>query len=143
MGVDGGRWTGEHETPECASRGPESHKHHQLAHEKKVVGRSSPKILASSTLKHAESGSHIHHKNSYGPASGLDIHESDELLLQEVLDVNMPLDQVNQKNRGFGFVEFELQEDAAAAIENMNGSELFGVCLCLYLPSSLPFFLFS
>uniref|UniRef100_A0A7S4GHE4 RRM domain-containing protein n=1 Tax=Eutreptiella gymnastica TaxID=73025 RepID=A0A7S4GHE4_9EUGL len=44
----------------------------------------------------------------------------------EVLDTMLPLDQLNQKNRGFAFVEFELQEDAAAAIENMNGAELYG-----------------
>eukprot|EP00996_Jenningsia_fusiforme_P004869 NODE_5748_length_641_cov_28.929054_g5357_i0.p1 GENE.NODE_5748_length_641_cov_28.929054_g5357_i0~~NODE_5748_length_641_cov_28.929054_g5357_i0.p1 ORF type:complete len:111 (-),score=23.84 NODE_5748_length_641_cov_28.929054_g5357_i0:221-553(-) len=44
----------------------------------------------------------------------------------EVLEVQIPLDQVEQKPRGFGFVEYELQEDAAAAIENMNGAEMFG-----------------
>eukprot|EP00998_Keelungia_sp_KM082_P012875 NODE_9283_length_521_cov_19.982234_g9260_i0.p1 GENE.NODE_9283_length_521_cov_19.982234_g9260_i0~~NODE_9283_length_521_cov_19.982234_g9260_i0.p1 ORF type:complete len:134 (+),score=19.45 NODE_9283_length_521_cov_19.982234_g9260_i0:93-494(+) len=42
-----------------------------------------------------------------------------------VLDVNIPLDQLTQKNKGFGFLEFELAEDAAAALENMNGAELF------------------
>lgn len=46
---------------------------------------------------------------------------------QDVLDVFIPLDQLKQKHKGFAFVEFELQEDAAAAIENMNGAELFGV----------------
>nr|WJH19511.1 Peptidyl-prolyl cis-trans isomerase E [Euglena gracilis] len=44
----------------------------------------------------------------------------------DVLDVFIPLDQLKQKHKGFAFVEFELQEDAAAAIENMNGAELFG-----------------
>ena len=33
------------------------------------------------------------------------------------------------KGRGFGFVEFETEEDCADAIENMEGSELFGKVL--------------
>lgn len=33
---------------------------------------------------------------------------------------------VADKHRGFGFVEFDSEEDAADAIENMDGSELFG-----------------
>uniref|UniRef100_G3X115 Peptidyl-prolyl cis-trans isomerase E n=4 Tax=Sarcophilus harrisii TaxID=9305 RepID=G3X115_SARHA len=39
-----------------------------------------------------------------------------------------PAEQLQQleKHRGFAFVEFELAEDAAAAIDNMNESELFG-----------------
>eukprot|EP01012_Entosiphon_sulcatum_P040182 TRINITY_DN53831_c0_g1_i1.p1 TRINITY_DN53831_c0_g1~~TRINITY_DN53831_c0_g1_i1.p1 ORF type:complete len:118 (+),score=35.77 TRINITY_DN53831_c0_g1_i1:38-391(+) len=47
----------------------------------------------------------------------------------EIIDVNIPLNEIEQKNRGFGFVEFELVEDAAAALENMNGAELFGKVL--------------
>jgi len=31
-----------------------------------------------------------------------------------------------EKNRGFGFVEFESREDCLAAQENMDKSELFG-----------------
>ena len=38
----------------------------------------------------------------------------------------MPIDYETQKNRGFAFVEYETADDAAAAIDNMNDSELFG-----------------
>lgn len=44
----------------------------------------------------------------------------------DINDVQMPLDFESQKHRGFAFVEFETNEDAAAAIDNMNDSELFG-----------------
>eukprot|EP00906_Rhabdomonas_costata_P004090 RCo006123 len=44
----------------------------------------------------------------------------------EIVGVQIPVVQLDQKTRGFGFVEFELVEDAAAAIENMNGAELYG-----------------
>ena len=33
------------------------------------------------------------------------------------------------KTRGFGFVEFEQEEDCAEALENMHGAELFGKVL--------------
>ena len=36
------------------------------------------------------------------------------------------MDYSNQKHRGFAFIEFQLLEDAAAAMDNMNESELFG-----------------
>ncbi|KAK7027510.1 hypothetical protein SK128_000202 [Halocaridina rubra] len=44
----------------------------------------------------------------------------------DVVDIQIPLDYETEKHRGFAFVEFELPEDAAAAIDNMNESELFG-----------------
>ncbi|XP_013384928.1 peptidyl-prolyl cis-trans isomerase E-like [Lingula anatina] len=44
----------------------------------------------------------------------------------DIVDINIPLDYETEKHRGFAFVEFELAEDAAAAIDNMNDSELFG-----------------
>ncbi|XP_066970822.1 peptidyl-prolyl cis-trans isomerase E [Macrobrachium rosenbergii] len=44
----------------------------------------------------------------------------------EVVDIQIPLDYETEKHRGFAFVEFELPEDAAAAIDNMNESELYG-----------------
>jgi peptidyl-prolyl isomerase E (cyclophilin E) len=43
----------------------------------------------------------------------------------ELKDVQLPLDAAG-KPRGFGFVEFEEEGDAAAAIDNMEGAELFG-----------------
>lgn len=44
----------------------------------------------------------------------------------DITDITIPLDYSTQKHRGFAFVEFELVEDAAAAIDNMNESELYG-----------------
>lgn len=44
----------------------------------------------------------------------------------DVMDIQIPLDYETEKHRGFAFVEFELAEDAAAAIDNLNESELFG-----------------
>ncbi|XP_063222842.1 peptidyl-prolyl cis-trans isomerase E isoform X2 [Bacillus rossius redtenbacheri] len=44
----------------------------------------------------------------------------------DILDIQIPLDYESEKHRGFAFVEFEAAEDAAAAIDNMNDSELFG-----------------
>ncbi|XP_055512341.1 peptidyl-prolyl cis-trans isomerase E isoform X1 [Leucoraja erinacea] len=44
----------------------------------------------------------------------------------DIMDIQIPLDYETEKHRGFAFVEFEGAEDAAAAIDNMNESELFG-----------------
>lgn len=44
----------------------------------------------------------------------------------DISEVQMPMDYQTEKHRGFAFVEFELQEDAQAAIDNMNDSEMFG-----------------
>ena len=44
----------------------------------------------------------------------------------DITDINIPLDYSSQKHRGFAFIEFQLLEDAAAAMDNMNESELFG-----------------
>ncbi|XP_014487903.1 PREDICTED: peptidyl-prolyl cis-trans isomerase E-like, partial [Dinoponera quadriceps] len=37
----------------------------------------------------------------------------------EIVDVQIPLDYESEKHRGFAFIEFEIAEDAAAAIDNM------------------------
>lgn len=44
----------------------------------------------------------------------------------ELRNVEMPLDNSTGSHRGFGFVEFEDEDDAKHATENMNNSELFG-----------------
>uniref|UniRef100_A0A7S3DE86 RRM domain-containing protein n=1 Tax=Palpitomonas bilix TaxID=652834 RepID=A0A7S3DE86_9EUKA len=47
----------------------------------------------------------------------------------EIKDLHIPRDAVTKQHKGFGFVEFEDQEDATHAIENMNGAELYGKVL--------------
>lgn len=37
----------------------------------------------------------------------------------DIADIQMPVDYETQKHRGFAFVEYEVAEDAAAAIDNM------------------------
>ncbi|XP_055390568.1 peptidyl-prolyl cis-trans isomerase E [Condylostylus longicornis] len=44
----------------------------------------------------------------------------------DIADIQVPVDYESQKHRGFAFVEYESAEDAAAAIDNMNDSELCG-----------------
>ena len=38
----------------------------------------------------------------------------------------IPLDHITGLSKGFGFVEFQDEKDCTEALENMNGSELFG-----------------
>lgn len=42
------------------------------------------------------------------------------------------------KNRGFAFVEYDLEEDASDAIDNMDGSELFGKVLRCNIAKAMP-----
>lgn len=44
----------------------------------------------------------------------------------ELTDVNLPLDSSTQKHKGFAFLQYDERSDAADAIDNMNGAELFG-----------------
>ncbi len=55
----------------------------------------------------------------------------------DLSEVQMPIDYQTEKHRGFAFVEFELPEDAQAAIDNMNDSELFGRTLKVNLAKPL------
>ena len=45
----------------------------------------------------------------------------------EVKEVSLPMDHATGTHRGFGFVEFEAPEDAAAAMDNMHNSGAVGV----------------
>lgn len=47
----------------------------------------------------------------------------------EVVDISLPKPEQpnsNDAHRGFGYVEFELSLDAKEAIDNMDGSEIYG-----------------
>ncbi|KAI9934975.1 hypothetical protein ASPWEDRAFT_31322 [Aspergillus wentii DTO 134E9] len=47
----------------------------------------------------------------------------------EVVDITLPKPDVPgsaELHRGFGYVEFDLPQDAKEAIDNMDGSELYG-----------------
>ena len=47
----------------------------------------------------------------------------------EIVDITLPkpeLPSSTDLHRGFGYVEFELPQDAKEAIDNMDGSELYG-----------------
>src|SRR5450759_3063054 len=47
----------------------------------------------------------------------------------EIKDVFLPMDRESGRPRGFAFVEFASDEDAAKAIEKFNGHELVGRAL--------------
>jgi peptidyl-prolyl isomerase E (cyclophilin E) len=49
------------------------------------------------------------------------------LTFGDIVSIQLPPDpRIEGQHRGFAFVEFELPEDAAAAIENMHLSEMYG-----------------
>lgn len=59
--------------------------------------------------------------------------EVDEAILRaaflpfgDIREATIPKDRSTGGHRGFGFVEFEEEEDAQQAVLNMNNSELFG-----------------
>lgn len=47
--------------------------------------------------------------------------------------VNLPKDHVANTHRGFGFIEFEMEEDAEAAVDNMDGKCCLGRHLALWM----------
>lgn len=47
----------------------------------------------------------------------------------EIVDITLPKSEApssNEPHRGFGYVEFEVSQDAKEAIDNMDQSELYG-----------------
>lgn len=70
--------------------------------------------------------------HSFKTTGGLEEEVDDKIIhaafipFGEITDIQIPIDYETSKHRGFAFVEFELAEDAAAAIDNMNESELYG-----------------
>jgi RNA recognition motif-containing protein len=53
-----------------------------------------------------------------------------------IVSINIPLNNTNNLNRGFAFLEYERKEDATKAIEGMNGQKFKGRTVALEF--SLP-----
>lgn len=76
----------------------------------------------------------ILHLHLHFPAGGLADEVTEEVLRSafipfgDIVDVQIPLDYETEKHRGFAFIEFELPEDAAGAIDNMVRECLFQGC---------------
>ena len=43
-----------------------------------------------------------------------------------IVSANVVVDKFSKRSKGFGFVEFESEEDAAKAMESLNDSEQMG-----------------
>lgn len=55
-----------------------------------------------------------------------------------VRNVNMMVDAINKRHKGYGFVEFETPEAAAMAQADMDGSQLAGRAIKVGRPSNFP-----
>eukprot|EP01056_Protomagalhaensia_sp_Gyna25_P003303 Protomagalhaensia_sp_Gyna_25__3302@NODE_299_length_4005_cov_944_097075_g231_i0_p7_GENE_NODE_299_length_4005_cov_944_097075_g231_i0NODE_299_length_4005_cov_944_097075_g231_i0_p7_ORF_typecomplete_len130_score25_54RRM_1/PF00076_22/7_4e20RRM_5/PF13893_6/1_2e12RRM_7/PF16367_5/1_4e05Nup35_RRM_2/PF14605_6/6_5e03Nup35_RRM_2/PF14605_6/2_7e05RRM_8/PF11835_8/0_0082Limkainb1/PF11608_8/0_017OB_RNB/PF08206_11/0_047RRM_2/PF04059_12/0_059_NODE_299_length_4005_cov_944_097075_g231_i030713460 len=71
---------------------------------------------------------------------GLDEEKATTDVLREAFEVfgllrtvEIPFNKQTNRNRGFGFVEYEEEHDAKTALENMNGAELMGRTLVVNL----------
>lgn len=63
-----------------------------------------------------------------GLADDIDVNmlKSAFLPFGDIVDVNLPMDHSSRKHKGFAFIEFQLPEDAADAIDNMDNGEILG-----------------
>lgn len=57
----------------------------------------------------------------------------------DIADIIMPMDNSNKKHRGFAFIEFQLPEDAADAIDNMDNSEILGKTIKVNIARPMKF----
>lgn len=57
----------------------------------------------------------------------------------EIIDVNLPMDYSTQKHKGFAFIEFQLPEDAADAIDNMDNGEILGKTIRVNIAKPVKF----
>lgn len=57
----------------------------------------------------------------------------------DIVDVNLPMDYNTQKHKGFAFVEFQMPEDAADAIDNMDNGEILGKTIRVNLAKPVKF----
>lgn len=57
----------------------------------------------------------------------------------DIVDVSLPLDYAKQKHKGFAFIEFQLPEDAADAIDNMDNGEILGKTIRVNLAKPMKF----
>ena len=61
-----------------------------------------------------------------GESVNVDLLRSAFVPFGDLKDVSLPIDYKTGRHRGFGFVEFELEDDAAEALENMHDAEIDG-----------------
>eukprot|EP01036_Dinobryon_divergens_P029971 gene29973-39148_t len=83
-------------------------------------------------------------KNTIIYVGGLEAQVTEEILhsafipFGEIKSVQIPKDYAENKHKGFAFVEYDLEEDAQDALDNMDGSELFGKVLRCNIAKTLP-----
>eukprot|EP01132_Coremiostelium_polycephalum_P001977 gene1977-2433_t len=80
----------------------------------------------------SNSGGQVINKKQTVYVGGLDENVTEDILraafipFGNINEIIIPIDPHTKKNKGFGFIDYELPEDAADSIDNMHESELFG-----------------